>query len=54
MQLTRQCYGLIQPDGDWDRTVLLTKAVLHDLLRIVDLVKREWQPWKVLLAVEEV
>ena len=31
-----ECYGLIRPDGDWDRKVLLTEAVLHELLQVVD------------------
>ena len=32
----RQCYGLIRPGGDWDRTGRLTEAVLHELLQVVD------------------
>ena len=34
--MTAECYGLIWPDGDWDRRVQLTEAVLRELLRVVD------------------
>ena len=34
--VTAECYGLIRPDGDWDRRVQLTEAVLRELLQVVD------------------
>ena len=34
--MTAECYGLIRPDGDWDRSVQLTEAVLRELLQVVD------------------
>ena len=34
--MTAECYGLIRPDGDWDRRVQLTEAVLRELLLVMD------------------
>ena len=34
--MTAECYGLIWPDGDWDRRVQLTEAVLRELVLVVD------------------
>ena len=34
--MTAECYGLIRPDGDWDRRVQLTEDVLRELLLVVD------------------
>ena len=33
--MTRELYGLIRPDGDWDRRVLLTDGVISELISVV-------------------
>ena len=56
-RMTAECYGLIRPDGDWDRTVRLTEAVLHELLQVVDWVShfnRFGNPIRRCVAMEEV
>ena len=33
--MTSACYGLIRPDGDWDRSVQLTGPVIRELLEVM-------------------
>ena len=34
--MTAECYGLIRPEGDSDRTIILTNEVLNELLLVMD------------------